>query len=249
MDVALVGSGNVATVLGRVISKKHRIVHVASRQLDHASSLAAEFDCESSGYDKISSVEADIFIVSVSDMALEEMDSFHLHQKLIVHTAGSVSRDVLKNISLRYGVLYPLQSLRKDMKEIPDIPFLIDANTPETFSMVKAFAESFSSSVQAASDEQRLKLHTAAVIVSNFTNHLYALAEDFCSKEDVDFNMLKPLIMETAQRINNHSPSSMQTGPAIRKDIQTLDKHLRLLTPYPKLRTAYLRLTDSIMNS
>jgi predicted short-subunit dehydrogenase-like oxidoreductase (DUF2520 family) len=99
-----------------------------------------------------------------------------------------------------------------------------------------------------ARDEERLKLHTAAVIVSNFTNHLYSLAEEFCSNEKVEFNMLKPLIIETAQRIMHESPSKVQTGPAVRKDIQTLDKHLRLLTNYPKLRTTYLRLTDSIMN-
>jgi predicted short-subunit dehydrogenase-like oxidoreductase (DUF2520 family) len=102
--------------------------------------------------------------------------------------------------------------------------------------------------VQRTTDEERLKLHTAAVIVSNFTNHLYAIAEDFCKSEHIDFNLLKPLILETAQRIMNMSPADVQTGPAVRKDIQTLDKHLRLLVNHPKLRTTYLRLSDSIMN-
>ena len=85
-------------------------------------------------------------------------------------------------------------------------------------------------------------------IVSNFTNHLYAIAEDFCNSEHVNFNLLKPLIMETASRIRNQSPAAVQTGPAVRKDILTMDKHLRLLINHPKLRTTYLRLTDSIMN-
>jgi predicted short-subunit dehydrogenase-like oxidoreductase (DUF2520 family) len=102
--------------------------------------------------------------------------------------------------------------------------------------------------VQRTPDEDRLKLHVAAVIVSNFTNHLYAIAEEYCHKESVDFNMLKPLILETAQRIEHISPAAVQTGPAVRKDIHTLDKHLRLLTNHQKLRTTYLRLTDSIMN-
>ena len=248
MDVALIGSGNVATVMGRLISKQHRIVHVFSRQPEHAAMLATEFNCSYSGLEKINVAEADLFILSVSDAAIEESDQFHLHDKFIVHTAGSVPMNALKNVSHRFGVLYPLQSLRKEMPSLPDIPFLIDANSPENLAVLREFAVSISNNVMQARDEERLKLHTAAVIVSNFTNHLYSLAEEFCSNEKVEFNMLKPLIIETAQRIMHESPSKVQTGPAVRKDIQTLDKHLRLLTNYPKLRTTYLRLTDSIMN-
>ena len=249
MDVAIIGSGNVATVLGRMISKKHRIVHIASRQPEHAALLAKEFQADFSGYDKITSVIADIYIISVSDIALEEINTFHLYDKMIVHTTGSVPMNVLKNVSLRYGVLYPLQTLRKEMQQLTVIPFLIDANSAESFQFLKDFTSTFTENFEQANDEERLKLHTAAVIVSNFTNHLFALAEDFCIKEKVDFNLLKPLIIETANRILVESPSKVQTGPAVRKDIQTLDKHLRLLTNYPKLRTTYLRLTDSIMNS
>ena len=249
MDVVIIGSGNVATVLGRMISKKHRIVHIASRKPEHAAILANEFQAGFSGYDKITSIAADLYIVAVSDIALEEIGNFHLYDKMIVHTAGSVPMNILNNVSLRYGVLYPLQTLRKEVSQIAVVPFLIDANTPENLKFLQDFALTFTENVQQANDEERLKLHTAAVIVSNFTNHLYALAEDFCNKEKVDFNLLKPLIIETANRILIDSPSHLQTGPAVRKDIQTLDKHLRLLTNYPKLRTTYLRLTDSIINS
>jgi hypothetical protein len=93
-----------------------------------------------------------------------------------------------------------------------------------------------------------LKLHVAAVFVSNFTNHLYMLAADYCNKEGLDFEMLHPLIVETASRLRNHPPAEMQTGPAIRKDITTLDKHLRELSAYPKLKNIYLKMSDSIMN-
>ncbi len=248
MDVAIIGSGNVATVLGRLIAKTHRIVHVCSRNPEHAAILAREFECTHSDLENISQVSADIYLIAVSDAALENLASFHVHDKLVVHTAGSVSIDVLKNVSHNYGIIYPLQSLRKEMAVVPQIPLLADGNTADNFYAIEAFAKTISTDVKRADDEQRLKLHTAAVIVSNFTNHLYSMAEEFCNKEHVDFDLLKPLILETALRIQHESPGKLQTGPAIRKDIQTLDKHLRLLSNYPKLRTTYLRLTDSIMN-
>ena len=192
---------------------------------------------------------ADMCILAISDFAiLDGLPMLQFNDKLVVHTAGSVSKEVLKVRSTAYGVLYPLQSLTKNMEVIPDIPFLVDGNNEGVIQCIEAFARTLSTVVQRENDENRLKLHAAAVIVSNFTNYLFSITEEFCNKEHVDFNMLKPLIMQTATRIRNVSPSLLQTGPAVRKDIQTLDKHLRLLTNHPKLRTTYLRLTDSIMN-
>jgi hypothetical protein len=91
-------------------------------------------------------------------------------------------------------------------------------------------------------------LHVAGVVVNNFTNHLYAVAEDFCGKENIDFKLLFPLIQETAQRLNHFSAKDVQTGPALRNDVFTLDKHLRILSAHPKLKYLYLKLTNSIMN-
>lgn len=250
MKIVLIGSGNVAAILGKLIVQNHHtIVHVASRNIDHAAALARQFDTSFSTYNGLNDVNADMFILAVSDAAIPEcISKFSIPDKLLVHTAGSVSKDILKNTSLHYGILYPLQSLRKEMTDIPDIPLLVDGSDTDVTKYIEDFARSLTSNVQIAGDEDRLKLHTAAVIVSNFTNHLYALAEDFCKKEKVNFELLKPLIVETAQRIVTHSPAEVQTGPAARKDIQTLDKHLRLLADYPRLRYLYLKLTDSIMN-
>jgi len=251
MTVALIGSGNVATILGRLITKcNHRIVHVVSRNGENAKTLAAEFNADHSDLTNTNKINADIYIVAVSDAALEHCTShFKLHDKLVLHTAGSVSIEVLKNKTSNYGVLYPLQSLRKEMQLLPSIPFLIDGNNKEVLKYIEDFALTLSKSVQTANDEERLKLHTAAVIVNNFTNHLYALAEDFCKNENVNFDLLKPLIMETAYRTNDISPAAVQTGPALRKDIHTMDKHLKVLTNYPKLLSVYLKLTDSIITS
>ncbi len=250
MKIGLIGSGNVATVLGRlIVQQQHEIVQVISRDALNAKALADELGADYADFSAQPNASVDLFIIAISDTALENFFvQGAIHDKVIVHTAGSVSKDVLINFSKKYGVLYPLQSLRKEMKTIPPIPFLIDGSDDEVINFIETFAHTISTSVKFAGDEQRLKLHAAAVVVSNFTNHLYAIAEDFCGKEKVDFNLLKPLIVETANRIQQISPSKVQTGPAIRKDIYTLDKHLRLFTAHPKMRTTYLRLTDSIMN-
>ncbi|MFT3911879.1 MAG: DUF2520 domain-containing protein [Ferruginibacter sp.] len=251
MKTVIIGSGNVATVLSRLLIKNnHTILQVMSRNIDHASALADELNVNYSDLTGQPDESADLVILAVSDfVVMEGLPLLHFNNKLIVHTAGSVSKEVLKELSSNYGVLYPLQSLVKDAPVIPaDIPFLVDGNSEGVIQYIEDLAKTLSPIVQRVNDEERLKLHAAAVIVSNFTNHLFSIAEDFCIKEHIDFNMLKPLIMETAHRIQHTSPSLLQTGPAVRKDIQTLDKHLRVLTNHPKLRTTYLRLTDSIMN-
>ena len=250
MRVVIVGSGNVATILGRLIKKSgHEVVQVISRDKEHARALAAELQCSFIDYAGPVDRGAEFYLFAINDSALYELsNAFHLDKAMVVHTAGSIPKDVLQHISVNYGVLYPLQSLRKEMETARDIPMLVDGNTPEAITLIADFARTISDTVSVAGDEERLKLHVAAVIVSNFTNHLYALAEDFCEKEKVDFNMLVPLIRETANRIATHSPAAVQTGPAVRNDIYTLDKHLRLLANYPKLKYVYLKLTESIMN-
>ncbi len=250
MKISLIGSGNVATVLGRLIIKSnHQVTQVISRELENAKLLATELGATYADFEGKPDPEADLFIIAIADHGLEHFfTSFGMGNKAVVHTAGSVSIEAISKLSTNYGVLYPLQSLRKEMELIPNIPFLVDGNNAEVLSFIENFALTLSTSVRRVGDEERLKLHAAAVIVSNFTNHLYAIAEDFCEKEKIDFNMLKPLILETAARIQYASPSKVQTGPAVRKDILTMDKHLRLFTAHQKLRTTYLRLTDSIMN-
>ena len=251
MRIVIIGSGNVASVLGRLFVKNnHEILQVVSRNAAHAQALAAEFDCGFADYEGAINKEADLYLVAVVDSALYDLNNnLHLGNKLILHTAGSVSKDVLKQISINYGVLYPLQSLRKEMEYTREIPFLIDGNTDETITLIKDFADTFSGHVVKAADDERLKLHVAAVVVSNFSNHLYAMAEKFCIKENVDFKLLLPLIKETAGRIEYISPAEVQTGPAVRKDVFTLDKHLRVLSDHPALKYIYLKLTDSIMKS
>lgn len=252
MKVVIVGAGNVATVLGRLIKDKgHTILQVVSRAADSAAILAKELNCAFTDNSDVIDQSADLYLVAVTDTAMSQLDErFHLGEKLVVHTAGSISKDVLQNITHNYGVLYPLQSLRKQNMDLQqDIPLLIDANTDVALKTIQDFATTISSNVTLADDEQRLKLHVAAVLVSNFTNHLYVLAADYCNKEGADFKLLLPLIEETALRLRHYPPHEMSTGPAVRKDIQTLQKHLNLLARYPVTHNIYLKITDSIMNN
>ena len=250
MNISVIGTGNVAAVLASLcVQKGHSIRQVIARNRE-----TAEMMIQKSGgsYININSNRfdpTDLIITALSDNALPDaIAGFDFKDTPVVHTAGACSINVLKKNAFNFGVLYPVQSLRKEMDTIPPIPFLIEANNIETFRFIREFAGTLSDNVKGEGEENRLRLHAAAVMVNNFTNYLYCAAEKFCGNENLDFNILKPLIKETADRIWEHSPCMMQTGPAVRKDIITLDKHLRLLAPYPKLRTMYMRMTDNIMN-
>lgn len=251
MEVVLIGAGNVATVLGkRILAAGHRIVQVMSRQASNAAALADLLGATAVNDNNPLYREADVYLIAVSDSAMSQLDKqVWLGDKLVLHTAGAVSIDVLQHLSSRYGVLYPLQSLRKEMMDAElAIPLLIEGNNENVLEDIRSFAATISNSVQAIGEEDRFKLHVAAVMVNNFTNHLYALASAFCQKEHLDFQLLHPMILETANRLLQHDPGEMQTGPAIRKDISTLEKHLRLLANHPKQHHIYLKMTDSIMN-
>ncbi len=250
MRIVLIGSGNVATVLGRLcMQNNHQVIQVMSRNAANAKTLADELGCAHTDYNGVTDMFADIYIVAINDGVLFDLNkSFKLGDKLIVHTAGSVTKDVLQEISTCYGVLYPFQSLRKEIAAIPQIPLLVEGNTPEVTVAIENFAKTLSPIVQQSTDEQRLKLHVAGVAVSNFANHLFALTAEFCNKENIDFKLLFPLIQNTAERILHHAPKDVQTGPALRNDVFTLDKHLRILATHPKLKYLYLKFTDSIMN-
>lgn len=253
MDIVIIGSGNVATVLGRKFKAAgHNILQIVSRNASVASKLAYEWDTESTNYISLINKKADFYLIAVSDDAIPHIISeLKLPaKKVVAHTAASVSKDILKNETDHYGVFYPLQSLRKEMKSLPDIPVFFDGNDDTAKKTLEKLAQSIShEKVTHAGDEARMKLHLAAVFVSNFTNHLYALAEEYCKKEGLDFKQLLPLIEETALRIKNISPKQSQTGPAVRHDKETLQKHLELLKAHPQLKNIYLLLTESIQES
>jgi predicted short-subunit dehydrogenase-like oxidoreductase (DUF2520 family) len=248
MDIIIIGTGNTATVLGRKLKAAgHTILQIFGRDAKAASELAYELDSESTNYWSVVQRNADIYLLAVSDIAIEEVaKELQLTDNVVIHTAGAVSKEILKARANHYGVLYPLQSLKKESIRLPNIPILIDASDEKTLTQLEALGESISSTVNQASDEQRLKLHLAAVFCNNFVNHLYVLMEEYCNREGLDFKLLIPLIQETALRIQSISPSSSQTGPALRGDTTTIEKHLSLLEAHPDLKSMYRLFTNSI---
>lgn len=249
MDIVIIGSGNVAAILGRkFIAAGHKIVQVISRNASAASELAYEWDTESTNYMSVINKNADVYIIAVSDNALEEVVSdLKLPGKVVAHTAGSVSKEILKNISSHYGVFYPLQSLRKEVVNLPDIPVFFEGSDKTATGTLQKLAQTISfEKATSAGTEERMKLHVAAVLVNNFTNHLYVLAEKYCKAEGIDFHQLLPLITETVQRLQTSSPADTMTGPAIRHDQETIKKHVELLKEHPHIQKIYQLLTESI---
>lgn len=251
MNVVMIGTGNVAHILGRkIVQCGHDVIQVAGRNAANAVALGALLHAPAVSVFADMATDADLYIIAVSDAALTDIESWLPANKngIVVHTAGAVSKRVLKKTARRYGVLYPLQSLRSNSMVIPEIPFLIDADSADTLQIIRQFASSLSGRVLYADDETRLKLHAAAVIINNFTNYLYTLTQDFCTGEALDFSFLLPLLHETASRIGQYPARLMQTGPAIRNDQDTMAKHLYVLEPYPELLKIYQTLSDSIKN-
>jgi predicted short-subunit dehydrogenase-like oxidoreductase (DUF2520 family) len=248
MKTVIIGSGNVATVLGEVITAAgHPLLQIVARNKARADALARDLGCAwTTRYSDIDPA-ADLYIVAVSDTALEELGrQLTLPDRLVVHTAGAASANVLMPVSARTGVLYPLQSLRAAIRPFPPIPLLVDTTRSDDLPVLEAFARTLSGQVRRADDTTRLKLHLAATLVNNFTNYLYTLAAGYCEQENLDFSLLLPLIRETADRLDRYPPGDVQTGPAVRGDGPTIDRHMKLLDKHKEIRNLYELFTNLI---
>ena len=241
MKVVMIGSGNVATVLGgKIVAAGHEMLQVVARRREPAALLAGEWGCGYTTQWEEIDPAADIYIVAISDRGLEQIgEILSLPGRLVVHTAGAVALSALLPVSAHCGVLYPLQSLKAAVRPFPEIPLLVDAYRPEDLLVIEAFAATLSRQVRRADDGDRLKLHLGGVVVNNFSNFLYTLTDEFCRREGVDFSLLQPIIRETAGRISHFAPRDMQTGPAVRGDKSTCERHLKLLSNYETMKELY----------
>jgi predicted short-subunit dehydrogenase-like oxidoreductase (DUF2520 family) len=250
MNISMLGSGNVATVLARMAHQRgHRVVQVYSRNRLHAEELADLVQAQPINDLALLDANADLLIAAVTDSGVAELAAhLQMPRGVLIHTAGALPMDVLAATGLNYGVLYPLQSLRKEKLDYDPFPLLTQASTPENLALLTDFAESLSPIVKQTTNQERLQLHVAAVIANNFTNHLYALAQQYCTRHKISFDLLKPLIIETAMRTEIYSPLAMQTGPALRGDLATIATHLDQLQGSPQLAQLYEVLSASIAN-
>ncbi len=248
MNIVIIGTGNVAHVFGMLLANAgHSIVQVFGHTPEHAQELAGLLHTSACSEWHRMDPEADLYLIAVADKALYEIGKqLHLPGRIVAHTAGSVPMTVLQGISENTGIFYPLQSLKKSMPVITEIPILINASNDFTKEALWAVARDISSDISETTDQERLQYHVAAVFINNFTNHLYEVAERFCGQQTLDFRLLLPLAQETSRRLSLISPFEAMTGPAIRKDITTISEHLGLLESDPMARRLYATLTASI---
>jgi len=165
---------------------------------------------------------------------------------LVVHTSGSVAMEALSEKN-RKGVFYPLQSFSKNSEvDFSEIPMCIEAQNESDLGLLNQLGNSISNNVLAVSSEKREKIHLSAVIVNNFVNYLYQVGNDLMQEQSLSFDLLKPLILETANKINTLAPAEAQTGPAKRNDKKTIEKQLHLLKDSP-YKDIYQDITNSIL--
>lgn len=251
-SITFIGSGNVATRMARAFHKKgFTIQEIWSRNIEHASKLAEVVSAGSiSDLNNINTL-SDLYILAVPDDYIDDL-AMRLNNRIpdksiLVHTSGSVSQEVL-NVHDRYGVLYPLQSFTSGRKvKFKRIPMLINGSNQEVRQALIELASYLSKTVVEMADEKRKKLHLAAVILNNFTNHLSRMAKSYTDAENIDFKLFKPLLIETVAKIYDLGPDKAQTGPAKRGDLETIEKHLNLLAMEPSLKSLYQSLSQSII--
>jgi predicted short-subunit dehydrogenase-like oxidoreductase (DUF2520 family) len=251
--MSLIGAGNVATHLGRGFSSTGiQIDSVYSRQLDNARILASQINATPVNSIRAVCPDSELYLICASDDAILPLANQLcevVHAKaLIVHTSGSTPSLTRLPCRPATGVLYPLQSFNRYRSlDLSDIPFLITASGKSVQEQLVALAMGLSRDVRRISDEERLILHIAAVFANNFTNYLFTVAEDMLQKKQLDFNLLRPLIRETVDRILEARPVDVQTGPARRNDLVTIDKHLKTLKNNPTVSAVYSLLSQAIM--
>ena len=249
--IALVGAGNVAIHLG--LALKHaglKVEYVMNRSTERGMLLAKKLDaCFVTCFEELKN--SDLVILAVSDDAIPVLvEQFAGSYYPVVHTSGTVSKDVLSVTGSNYGVFYPLQTFSvNNAVDFSKVPICIDSSNSAFTDKLESLAHSLSQTVYQIDDQKRRTLHLAGVFASNFTNYLYAIAEDILVKNNLPFELLFPLIQETASKILNTAPLEAQTGPAKRGDMTTIQKHLLLLQNEPEQFNLYQIFTDNILKT
>lgn len=255
-QVVLIGAGNVGWHLGRRLKERGiNIAQVFSRSLERAETLGTELACPvTNRLQEITPLDHCLYLLAIKDDNIEavagELAYLSNSRRAIAHTSGAVESSVLKDHFENYGVFYPLQTLSRDRPvDFEKLPLCVYSPNGPVENALKELAQKLSSQVQVINDNERKILHVAAVFVNNFSNHLFVVGKQIVEKEGLSFDLLRPLIAETAAKVMENAPESMQTGPAIRGDQKTILSHLRYLQKYPEFQNLYRVISHSIENS
>lgn len=249
MRIVLLGTGNLATRLGIALHDKHvDIMQVYGRSESGSSHLSGLLGCTSTTSREEIRKDADLYILAVTEEAIPEVLSVTgITRQLVVHTSGSVSMDILSAVSENYGVFYPLQTLSRQKEvDFSTIPICIEANSAENLEKLSMLANILSDQVYRIDSVKRRQLHLAAVFVCNFVNHFYSIGEKLLQEQQLDFDLIRPLILETANKAMLFSPPEVQTGPAVRDNRQIQEQHLKLLEHHPEWQQLYQLISNNI---
>lgn len=250
IHVILIGAGNLATQLGKALVKGgYHVDQVFSRTETSAKTLAELLHVEWTVSTDAVRQEADFYIFSVKDAALEGLIKTIVpgRKGIFLHTAGSMPIDVFQPYTTHYGVAYPMQTFSKACDvDFGKIPCFVEAGDYHTFLEIIGLFGSICGSIQRMDSEKRKYLHLAAVFACNFANHCYALAEKILEEQGLPFGLMQPLIEETARKAGENSPKKVQTGPAVRYDENIIHKQEELLRNHPDIQQIYDLMSRSI---
>lgn len=250
MKIVIIGSGNVATHIALTLYKKKAdIIQIYSPHLANAELLASKINASCTDAVREINKDADIYLFAIKDDAIETIAKALQPDKnaILAHTAGSVPMDVFREYAQNFGVVYPLQTFSKSSGiDFGEVPVFIEANNNKTEEKITLLAQMLSGKIHYKSSKQRMQLHLAAVFACNFTNYMYTIASDIAENANEPFDILKPLITETAKKTATTSPYNAQTGPALRMDTTTIEKHLRLLSTTNNIQQLYKLLSEGI---
>lgn len=253
MKITIIGTGNVATHVGfRLYQIGETVVQVVGRDARAAAALAGEIGADGCSLFTEISRETDLLLLAVSDKAIGEVArqlvGAGFFKTLMVHCSGATPQLVFEGTGAeRYGVFYPLQTFTKNRPvDFAKIPICVSANTPADAAQLMALAKKTGGNAVEMADEQREVLHVAAVFINNFTNHLATISYGLLASQSLAPSLLQPLLEETVAKIATGNPAAMQTGPAIRGDRPTVERHLALLNGHPDWQRVYEAMTASI---
>ena len=255
LGISFIGSGNVAWHMAPELENAGYVVmEVYSRNIKNAGKLIDRLYQAAPKTDlDFSESTSQVFIIAVSDDSIEEIAKEVIvpADAVVVHTSGSKPIEVLGFAPTpNIGVFYPLQTFSKHKKiDFNDIPICIEAENRYTWKLLKAMAGQISGRVYKVDSGSRQALHIAAVFACNFTNHLFTIANDILNKNDLDFEILKPLIVETINKSLELGPRHAQTGPAMRGDMEVLDKHVKALKNNKSYANIYKSITQNILDT
>ncbi len=251
MKIALIGAGNLATVLGHALcNAQHDIVQVYSRTMAAANLLAERLNAvPTDSLDEITN-DADLYIIALKDSILDAVIDKICpvrSDKLFVHTAGSMPLDMFRGRAVHYGVFYPMQTFSKTrIVDFRNIPVFLEADSSLTMQTIAEMAQSVSNNVRELSSADRRYLHLAAVWACNYANHCYDMAAEMLQKVGLPFDIMLPLTDETARKVHELSPREAQTGPAIRYDENIIEAQMRLMDDNPRAQQLYQLMAQSI---